>query len=207
MKTSVLAFGRMSPVTAGHEKLVKTVQDIAKEHGADHHIVLSKSQDSKKNPLSIEDKVKFAKHYFPEANISGSSTEHPTFMHHAKKLSDSGTKHLIMVAGGDRVQEYHDLLHKYNGKPGQHNFEKITVKSAGERDPDADDTSGMSASKLRGHAVAGEYDKFKSGLPHGDESVHREMYKAVRKGMKVESFIASFRKMIQEKQNGNRSNS
>jgi hypothetical protein len=198
MKTTVMTFGRMSPPTLGHAKLVQKVKDVAKEHNADHKIVLSHTQDTKKNPLSVEDKVRFAKHYFPGTNIEGASKEHPTFLHHAKKLSDSGTEHLVMVAGSDRVDEYHKLLNKYNGHPGNHNFKKITVVSAGHRDPDAEGAEGMSASKLRAHAVAGHYKEFKSGLPKGDEKVHKEMYHKVRSGLKLECFIARARTMISE---------
>jgi len=198
MKTTVLAFGRMSPVSSGHAKLVQKVKDVAKEHNADHKIVLSHTQDSKKNPLSVEDKVRFAKHYFPGTNIEGASKEHPTFLHHAKKLSDSGTEHLVMVAGSDRVDEYHKLLNKYNGHPGNHNFKKITVVSAGNRDPDAEGAEGMSASKLRAHAVAGNYKEFKSGLPKGDEKVHKEMYHKVRSGLKLECFIYRAKTMLLE---------
>ncbi len=198
MKTTVMTFGRANPVTSGHLKLFDKVKEVAKEHNADHKIILSHTQDSKKNPLSVDDKVKFAKHYSPGSNIEGASKESPTFLHHAKKLSDSGTEHLVMVAGSDRVDEYHKLLHKYNGQPGNHNFKKITVVSAGDRDPDAEGTEGMSASKLRAHAVAGEYDKFKSGLPKGDEAIHKEMYKKVRSGLKLECFIAWSKNMISE---------
>jgi len=115
-------------------------------------------------------------------------------------LSDSGVEHLVMVAGSDRVDEYHKLLHKYNGQPGQHNFKKITVVSAGDRDPDAEGTEGMSASKLRAHATAGHYEDFKSGLPKGDEKVHKEMYHAVRKGLKLECFLHRVKNMIRESQ-------
>ena len=194
-----MSFGRMSPPTLGHAKLVKHVKDIAKEHNADHKIILSHTQDSKKNPLSVDDKVKFAKHYFPGTNIEGATKEHPTFLHHAKKLSDSGTEHLVMVAGSDRVDEYHKLLHKYNGHPGNHSFKKITVVSAGHRDPDAEGAEGMSASKLRAHATAGEYDKFKSGLPKGDEKIHKEMYQKVRKGLKLECFLHAAKANLLEK--------
>lgn len=189
MKTTVMTFGRMSPISSGHAKLVNKVKSVAAEHDADHKIVLSKTQDSKKNPLSVEDKVRFAKKLFPHTNIEGATADKPTLMHHAKALSDSGTKHLIIVAGSDRVKEYHDLLHKYNGEGNNHHFDKITVVSSGERDPDAEGAEGMSATKLRSHAVEGDYRKFKSGLPAGDDLVHREMYHAVRKGMKLESFI------------------
>jgi hypothetical protein len=198
MKTTVMAFGRMSPVTAGHAKLVQKVKDTAAEHKADHKIILSHTQDAKKNPLHVDDKVRFAKHYFPGTHIEGASKEHPTFLHHAKKLSDEGTEHLVMVAGSDRAKEYHDILHKYNGPGKNHNFKKITVVSAGERDPDAEGTEGMSASKLRAHAVAGHYKEFKSGLPKGDEKIHKEMYHKVRSGLKLECFIYRAKGLVME---------
>ena len=42
-KHAVLAFGRMNPITSGHEKLVNKVKDVAREVGGSHHIVLSHS--------------------------------------------------------------------------------------------------------------------------------------------------------------------
>lgn len=194
-----MAYARMSPISCGHAKVVDHVKSLAKEHNADHKIILSATQDSKKNPLNVVDKVKLAKKYFPGTNIVGATKEAPTFMHHAKLLSDSGTKHLIMVAGSDRVEEYHKILHKYNGQPDHHNFDKISVVSAGNRDPDAEGAVGMSATKLRGHAVAGEYDKFKSGLPPGPESLHKEMYTKVRAGLKLESFICYAKRLLVER--------
>ena len=67
----VLAFGRMNPPTVGHEKLVDKVHEIAKKHDAIHAVVLSHSQDAKKNPLDVETKVKHAKKAFPNTNIIG----------------------------------------------------------------------------------------------------------------------------------------
>ena len=55
---------------------------------------------------------------------------------------------ITMVVGSDRVTEFQTLLNKYNGVKGRHgfyNFEKISVVSAGERDPDAEGVEGMSA--------------------------------------------------------------
>jgi hypothetical protein len=189
LKTTVMAFGRMNPPTAGHEKLVNKVKEVADKHSGDHVVVLSHSQDAKKNPLSPEAKVTHAKNLFPGTSIKSSSKEHPTFLHQASELHKSGTEHLVMVAGSDRVKEYKEKLDQYNGQTGPHghfNFKKISVVSAGARDPDAEGVEGMSASKMREHATTGNYGKFKEGLPGGTKEIHaKQLYNDVREGMNV----------------------
>ena len=201
-KHAVLTFGRMSPPTTGHAKLVDKVKDIAKEHGASHHVVLSHTQDSKKNPLPAETKVKHAKRFFPNTNITVSDKEHPNFLTQAAKLHKQGVTHLHMVAGSDRVGEYHKLLHKYNGtnEGALFNFKHIKVHSAGERDPDAEGTSGMSASKMRAHASGGNFKEFKKGVPsHVPEHHAKELYNDVRHHMGVkESVDTSFEELLFE---------
>ena len=201
-KHAVLAFGRMNPPTTGHGKLVDKVKEIAKEHGASHHIVLSHSQDKAKNPLSAETKVKHAKRFFPNTNISVSDKEHPNFLTQAAKLHKQGVTHLHMVAGSDRTGEYHKLLHKYNGthEGALFNFKHIKVHSAGERDPDAEGTEGMSASKMRAHASGGNFKEFKKGIPsHVPEHHAKELYNDVRHHMGVkESVDESFEELLFE---------
>lgn len=187
-KHAVLAFGRMNPPTTGHQVLVNKVHDIAKQHNASHHVVLSGSQDKAKNPLSPAQKLKHAQRFFPKTNVSVATKEHPNFLKQAEKLHKKGVTHLHMVAGSDRVGEYHKLLHKYNGTHhgALFNFKHIKVHSAGERDPDAEGTTGMSASKMRGHAASGNYSEFKKGIPsHVKEHHAKELYHEVRKGMNV----------------------
>ena len=182
-KHGVLAFGRMNPPTTGHAKLVDKVKSIASEVGGSHHVVLSHTQDKDKNPLSADQKLKHAKRFFPGTNLSVADKEHPTFLQHAAKLHKQGVTHLHMVAGSDRVPEFHKLLHQYNGthKGALFNFKKIKVHSAGERDPDAEGTEGMSASKMRGHAKTGNYKEFKKGVPgHVAEHHAKELYNDVR---------------------------
>ena len=186
------AFGRMSPPTTGHEVLVNKVKEVSKQHGGDHSVVLSHTQDKDKNPLSAEQKLKHAKRFFPNTNLSTSSKEKPTFLQHAAELHKKGVTHLHMVAGSDRVAEYKKKLAQYNGthEGALYNFKKITVHNAGERDPDAEGTAGMSASKMRSHAKAGEFHHFKKGIPsHVSENHAREMYHDVRKGMQVKEDI------------------
>jgi hypothetical protein len=199
---AVLAFGRMSPPTSGHAKLVDKVKDIAKEVGGSHHVVLSHTQDSKKNPLPADKKLKHAKRFFPKTNLSVSDKEHPTFLHHAAKLHKQGVTHLHMIAGSDRVDEYKKKLSQYNGthKDALYNFKKITVHSAGERDPDAEGVEGMSASKMRGHASGGNFKEFKKGVPsHVPEHHAKELYNDVRQHMGVkEDLDTKFEQLLYE---------
>jgi hypothetical protein len=188
----VFAFGRMNPPTTGHGALIDKVRDVAKANGATHSIVISRTQDKKKNPLTQEQKLKHAKRFFPGANIEGATEEHPTFIDHLDKLHKSGVTHVTMIAGSDRVEEYKKLLDRYNGTgPGKRfNFKAAHVVSAGERDPDADDVSGMSASKMRAHAANNNMSGFRKGIPSHVKDEHaRELFSDVRRGLNItESF-------------------
>ena len=180
-KTVVLAFGRFNPPTIGHELLIKAVKKVAKTHNADHSIYASKTTDTKKNPLTVDKKVKYLKLMFPGTNFVAANDQERTFLEAAKHLNKK-YKNLIMVAGSDRVQEFTRLLNTYNGK--EFKYDTVEVVSAGERDPDADDASGMSASKMRALASKGDYAEFKKGLPSSIRDIDgRRLMNDVRQGM------------------------
>ena len=192
-KHAVMAFGRMNPITVGHEKLVNKVQEIAKKVGGSAHIVVSHSQDPKKNPLTSAQKMKHAKRAFPGVNVSASDKDAPNFLAQASKLHKQGVTHFHMVGGSDRADEYKTLLNKYNNVKGPHghfNFKKIEVHSAGDRDPDAEGVEGMSASKMREHASKGNFKEFRKGVPSKMTDAHaKEMYNHVRQGMGVNESV------------------
>ena len=168
-KKAAFTFGRFQPFTEAHKQVINKLKSVADEHNATAHIVASHSEGTAKDPLPVKAKVRYLKLVAPEGTkVSNSSKESPSFLHTASKLYNQGNKHIIMVAGSDRVDEYHKLLHKYNnvaGKHGHYNFKSIKVVSAGQRDPDAEGVEGMSGTKMRAHARAGEMKQFKSGLP------------------------------------------
>lgn len=176
MKKIVLAFGRMNPPTSGHQKLVNKLTTIARKERATPALYLSHSQDKKKNPLSYDDKVRFASKAFGKV-VKKSNAR--TIIEILKEL-DKQYDEVIYVAGSDRVDSFKSLLTKYNGS--EYAFEKLQIVSAGERDPDADDVSGMSASKLRELAQTGKFEDFKRGLPtklqRGQEA--KQMYDKIR---------------------------
>lgn len=196
-KKIVSSFGRMNPPTTGHQKLIDAVMSHANSQGADHDIRLSHTQDKKKNPLDQQQKLYHARKMFPNVNFSGSSKQSPSFMSHLKELHGKGYTHVTMVAGSDRVPEYQKLVDKYN-KPEEHggefHFKSIKVVSAGHRDPDAEGTEGMSASKMRQHAQDDNYHSFKSGLPsHVTHEHARQLYDHVRQGMGLHEQVGVLR--------------
>ena len=186
----VFTFGRFNPPTIGHEKLLDKVYAVASKEGADFLVFPSHSQNPKKDPLDFRSKVKFMKKMFPKysKNIM-SNNKVKTAFNAVSLLHELGYKEAVMVVGGDRVSEFNSVLNKYNGVEGRHGFYDfeggIKIVSAGERDPDAEGVSGMSASKMRAAAAANDYDSFKNGLPskfRGGEL----LFKMLRKAMKVE---------------------
>ena len=183
-KSVVFAFGRFNPPTIGHELLVKAVKKLAQQKKADHVIYASKSQDAKKNPLSVDKKVSYLKLMFKGTNFAAANDDVRTFIEAAKQLNKK-YKNIVMVAGSDRVPEFKRLLNTYNGK--EFNFDTIEVISAGERDPDADDASGMSASKMRAIATKGDYSEFKRGLPSTVREIDgKRLMNDIRDGMGLE---------------------
>jgi hypothetical protein len=185
----VMAYGRMNPPTAGHEEVVKTIKDKAKEVSGGHTLILSHSHATKdgKNPLDPETKLKHARNAFPGTNIEVASKDKPTVLQHAADLHAKGVTHLHFVGGSDRKPMY-DLLKKYNGVAGAHgnyNFKDITFNSAGERDENAKGVAGISGTKLRELASSGKKEEFHSHLASGMKPEHKDaLYNDLRKAMK-----------------------
>jgi len=182
-KSVAFAFGRFNPPTIGHEKLINKVKSLPTN---DYKIYLSRSNDPKKNPLSPRDKLSIMKKMFPShaRNIEINQTN--MVLDIATLLYKKGYSDVTMVAGSDRVREFETILKKYNGissRHGMYDFESIKVVSAGERDPDAEGASGMSASKMRAAAAKGDLNNFKKGLPSGVDA--DSIMKQVRKGMNL----------------------
>ena len=188
--TVIFTFGRFNPPTVGHEKLITAVQSVAKSKGGDFFVYPSHSQDPKKNPLSQPQKIKYMKKMFPKYKRNIVASTGKTALAIASELYSKGYTNLVMVVGSDRVQEFQKILDRYNGEDKAHGFydyDKIEVVSAGERDPDAEGVEGMSASKMRAAAVAGDFKSFRMGTPKTlSDADTKKLFNDIRKGMQLE---------------------
>lgn len=181
----VVTFGRFNPPTNGHEKLLDAVAKVAK--GSTYRVYASQSVDAKKNPLVFTDKVKFMRSMFPKhARSILMDKKVRSFFDALTSAYNDGFKRCSIVVGSDRVKEFDKVLNKYNGVKAKHGFYEfdggVKVVSAGERDPDADDVSGMSASKLRAAAKGNDLITFTKGMPKGFKGAEALM-NSVRTGM------------------------
>ncbi len=199
--TALFTFGRFNPPTTGHEKLMEAVAKQAKKNSAPYYIFASHSENAKKDPLPYAKKLAYMKKMFPKHARSLVVDKARNVFEIAVTLHNKGHKSIIMVVGSDRVSEFDALLNKYNGTEARHGyygFDNIEVVSAGERDPDAEGVTGMSASKMRAAAVANDFDQFKLGLPSTFKQ-GMSLFKDVRKYMGVrESFVPRTNVMTDE---------
>ena len=185
-KIVFFTWGRMNPPTIGHEKLLTALSRKAGNNP--YFVYLSQSTDPKKNPLPYKDKIKIARKMFPRhARRIMLDAKIRNLFDILTKLYDMGYKNVTMVVGADRVQEFDILMNKYNGKKGRHgfyNFRSMNVASAGDRDPDAEGATGMSASKMRAAAGKGDFTSFSQGLPKTFSNADaKNLFNTVRKGM------------------------
>ena len=181
--TLTIAFGRFNPPTTGHEKLLDNVASSSDDD--DYIIVPSRSQEKKKNPLDANYKVSVMQKMFPKHKdkiVNDDSNR--TIFDVLKKAHTDGYAGVRIVGGGDRVKEFDKLANDYNGKLYQ--FDNVEVMSAGDRDPDSDDVTGMSASKQRKAAAENDIKTFMKGVPKSlSQKDAEQLFKKIRSAMNI----------------------
>ena len=176
-KKAVITWGRMNPPTKGHQKLVDTVIRIARAENADPMVYLSHTQDKKKNPLDYVTKSEMAIKAFGAVvkRARGLNTIDKVLI----SLGKQGYDEVILMVGSDRAKSMKGL-ESYTGK---FKLKSLKVSSKGlDRDPDADDVTGLSASKARALAFDGDFGGFSDAMPDGlNERQIKKIYLAIRR--------------------------
>lgn len=188
--TAVFAFGRMNPPTVGHGKLIAKVVSVAKKEKATAMVFPSKTEDSKKNPLSFKMKVKVLQDVF--GNVINTDTSIKTPFDVLDKLNNDKYEKVVFVVGSDRVNEFKRNMSKYVDSDLD-NIKDFSVVSAGDRDPDAEGVSGMSGSKMREFVIKDKFSKFKDGLMTKNARLAKDVFKEIGKKLKIkkENYNAS----------------
>ncbi len=204
----VFAFGRYNPPTLGHEAVFQTVINTARSKGADHAIFISSTQKPKTDPLSFQYKLDYLRKTYTGVNFNGDDTIR-TIVQLLQELMNRSYKNITMVAGSDRVTEFRTFLNQYNKKPDKtgripFEFDTIDVVSSGERDPDQEGVSGISASGARAAAAAGDQNSFMSMV---NAKFGSELYRELRRAMGIKEQVATnteklYNEAMPEQKNG-----
>lgn len=188
-------FGRFQPPTVGHELVIRTLERLGKDSGADIYVFASSSQNDmdslvkrknfrtltskngfksiklNENPLSIEQKVRILEKMYDVPIINTTRWECRDPYRALARLEEAGYKrgNIHMVVGGDRVEAFSKL--------------GIDVISAGERAANP-----ISGTKMRLAAVQNDFDTFKSGISVGriTEADAKQIMNEVRVGLGFE---------------------
>lgn len=180
MDTVVFAICRMNPPTKGHAKLVKRVVAEAKKVSGVSRVYLTRTQDGKKNPLAVTQKLEFAKECFPDVDIQDTVNVFSA----CRELAKEGFKHGILVVGKDRENTFETSLKAYINHPdpeksiGLESIEVITIPRS---------LHDFSATAARSLAMNGDFPNFQKSVPTSNLAVAHEMYKCVRQGLGVKN--------------------
>ena len=197
-KDVVFVFERFNPPTIAHEKLLEQVAETAS--GSAYRIYSSHFEDAKKNPLKLEEKVKWMRKMFPKYARNVMSDDVNTVFSICSKLYEQGFTRVTMMTESSRVLEFEALLNSHNGiktNDGFYNF-KEGVKVIGCENSSLQ----LSESAMHTAAKSNDLESFAKNLPSSFQD-HEELFNAVRNGMGLKE-SRNFRKHIQLESVGDR---
>lgn len=182
-KKVVFGVGRFQPPTAGHQLLIDLIKSNADRIQADHYVFTFPTNDPKKNPLTIKDKLKFLRLANPKIEFNGDQ-KNPFDV--IAWLNKQKYTHVYFIAGQDRVMDYQTMVNKMLTNKTV-DFISIEVISAGTRDADDEmSVAGVSATKQRDHAKNGRKDQFmRNCMSRLSAEDKEDLYNTLRKSMGI----------------------
>jgi FAD synthase len=170
----VWTIGRFNPMTRGHEENIKFAESYAKKNNADFMLFTTTSHDSKKNPLTFEDKIAYLKRLMQVPVSDDAKLKTPFQI--LEKLGKKYPK-VTFIVGEDRVEEFEKQMSKYTEQWGITDFK---VVKSGNR------TEGVSGTAMRNFVSLNKFKEFKDNLPStATDSDAKELFDLVKQGMKI----------------------
>jgi hypothetical protein len=165
-KTAVIMpLGRFQPPHKDHMNLINATLKAANMAKGTPVIFVSAKVDNKKNPLTMDEKIKYLKKMYPghAGLFQAPPAKNPTLIGSVKAIEELGFTDLIVVLGDDRVREISVLLNKYNNK--EFHFNTINVISRHDvTNTRAGGSDGVHASDIRRWAMEGDFDNMREAM-------------------------------------------
>jgi hypothetical protein len=176
MKHVVFTVVRCNPPTLGHLKVSQTVEQLAQKLDCDYKLFTTKTHDSKRNPLDIEDKTYFLSKLMPQYEFN--VTVNPFSA--CRELAAMGYESATLVVGEDRNLDLIVQLHKYIGHHdpkhdiGLKEVEGFVIERS---------TTDYSSSATRAMVVEGNFEGFRKQVPSADLSIITKLYDTIRRNL------------------------
>lgn len=142
-KPCVIAPGRFNPPTKGHRRVVEKLIKLAEELDAEPVIVIIDSgKRNADNPLAADVRQQFLKKIvgkLPKVIVDKNAFAA------VEQLGQQGLLPVGGVAGADRADSYKKMMGRVYDQSVADNYKSVVLN----RDPDSDDDSGVSATKVR----------------------------------------------------------
>lgn len=180
---ATIMIGRFQPPTMGHGAAINAVRGHAANTGGKHYIFPTHTSGGKSDPLDHDTKVKALRALHPDANIV-SDSEVRTPIQMMQYLQNKGHKNITILGGGEEDQTKWKFLQNEKYKKEEYpKIKKIEIASAGERDEEAKDVTGVSGTKLRALVTAGDRKAFINHYPEEHKEVASMLFDKVKEGM------------------------
>jgi len=153
-KKAIFTYGRLNPPTVGHHAMIDNLLKKAKKEKADPYIVITHTQNKKKNPLSVDEKRELIARMYPGIPILATSKQEPNPQYVVAKLKNKGYTGLSMMVGSNRLNQF--------------NWVGVPVVSGGVRNANTNKPSGVSATEARKAAMKGNLRTFARMVPSSD---------------------------------------
>lgn len=165
---AVFSCGRFNPPTKGHQKLVERMRSEAMASGGEVRLFTTRSHDPERNPLSVDEKVKFLRQAFPDVPVDVAITP----IHAFENLVSNGYTDLTVFLGQDRMELGTCLLDQAK-KMG------VSLEVCFLDRSDAD----VSATEARQACMNNDRVRFAELAACTNETWRNEVFAAVRQGM------------------------
>ena len=145
-KKAIFTYGRLNPPTIGHKVMIDNLIKEARKIKADPYIVITHTQNKKKNPLSVDEKMMLIARMYPGVPILATSKQEPNPQYIVAKLKNKGYTNMSMMVGSNRLNQF--------------NWVGVPIVSGGVRNANTNKPTGVSATEARKAAVKGNLKTF-----------------------------------------------